>query len=323
MKKILETLKTNKRVANLCIILTVFAIAAGCTYGVTYWNNANKPELTAFVDVDPGSTVTIDEEEVPLGNTKVTTKKKTKTTKKTVKLKKAAKKTRTVKKPVKTKTTKKTTKMSKQVVTVQTTTATAVTEKYKKNDKKKVITTKVTTTVQTTTTDMNGANAVQVNTTKESTGPYNVDIQTAAPKADQRVLNAFNTLGFSLTVNSGVSYSGYFNARNQQIILKRQDDTVYHELGHFLAFLAGNADQSNAFVSAYNAEKDKYTGVNKAYVTQNSSEYYAESFKDYVQNANGLKNSRPETHKIIEDSLNKLTDSYVGRIKVLYAAIWK
>lgn len=321
MKKILETLKTNKTITNCCIILTFFALAAGCTYGITYWNDANKPELTAYVDIDPGSTVTIDEDEVPLGNTKVTTKKNTKTTKKTVKLKKAAKKTRTVKKPVKTKTTKKTTKKSRQVVTVQTTTATAVTEKYKKNDKKKVVTTKVTTTVQTTTTDAGGA--VRVSATQGSTGPYNVDIQTAAPKADQRVINAYKTLGFSLTINSGVSYSGYFNARNQQIILRNQDDTVYHELGHFLAFLAGNADRSSAFVSAFNAEKGKYTGVSKEYVTQNSSEYYAESFKDYVMDANGLRNSRPETYKIIEESLNKLTDSYVGRIKSIYASIWK
>ena len=183
------------------------------------------------------------------------------------------------------------------------------------------MTTKVTTTVQTTTTDAGGA--VQVSATQGSTGPYNVDIQTAAPKADQRVINAYKTLGFSLTINSGVSYSGYFNARNQQIILRNQDDTVYHELGHFLAFLAGNADRSSAFVSAFNAEKGKYTGVSKEYVTQNSSEYYAESFKDYVMDANGLRNSRPETYKIIEESLNKLTDSYVGRIKSIYASIWK
>lgn len=321
MKKILEKMKNNKKITNICMLLAVFVIAAGCAFGVNYWNDANKPELTSFVDVDPGSTVTIEEDEVPLGNTKVTTQKKTKTTKKTVKLKKAAKKTRTVKKPVKTKTTKKTTKESKKVVTVQTTTATAVTEKYKKNNKKKVVTTKVTTTVQTTTTDIGGSSAVQ--TANANKNPYTIDIQAAAPKVDQRVIDAYKTLGFTITVNSGVSYSGYFNAKNQQIILKEQDDTIYHELGHFVAFLAGNVDQNSEFANIYNTEKGKYTGTNTAYVTQNSSEYFAESFRDYVLNGNNLNSTRPETYAIIEKSLDKLTDSYVGRIKSIYAPIWK
>lgn len=320
MKNILAHLKTNKIVTKLSILILVFALIGGCAYGINSWNNSSKPELTSYVDVDPEGTITVGEDEVPLGNTKVTTKKKTKTTKKKVKLKKAAKKTKTVKKPKKTKTTKKTTKSSKQVVTVQTTKETVVTEKYTKSEKEKVVTTKVTTTIQTTTTDMNGTSTVQVSSTN---GTYDVDIQTAAPKADERVLNAYNTLGFTVTVNSGVSYSGYFNARNQQIILKKQDDTIYHELGHFLAFLAGNVDKSSEFTDVYNSEKNNYTGTNKAYVTQSSAEYYAESFRDYSLNPTGLKNSRPETYEIIEKSLNKLTDSYVGRIKVMYGPVWK
>ena len=308
MKKIVEKLKTNKMITKICVCALVFVVAAG---GISYWSNVNKPELTTYVDVDPEGTITISEEEVPLGNTKVLTKK-----------------TRTVKKPKKTQTTKKTTTTRKQIVTVQTTKEIAVTEKYKKNAKQKVVTTKVTTTVQTTTTDVKsgsgaGSSAVQLSTSKGGVTLYTIDIQSAAPKADESVRKAFETLGFTVTVNSGVSYSGYFNARNQQIILQQQDATIYHELGHFVAFLAGNADKSSAFVDAYNAEKGLYTGSNKAYVTQSSAEYFAESYKDYVLQPKELKSSRPQTYEIVNNSVEKLTDSYVAKIKVLYGPIWK
>lgn len=35
--------------------------------------------------------------------------------------------------------------------------------------------------------------------------------------------------------------------RHEPITLKQADETVYHELGHFLAFVAGNIDTSAAF----------------------------------------------------------------------------
>ena len=59
---------------------------------------------------------------------------------------------------------------------------------------------------------------------------------------DSRVLNAFTKLGFTVKVDSSVSYSGHFDARTRTITMKQMDDTIYHELGHFLAFMAGNMD---------------------------------------------------------------------------------
>ncbi len=32
---------------------------------------------------------------------------------------------------------------------------------------------------------------------------------------------------------------------------------LYHELGHFLAFIAGNVDKTSGFQSIYTAEKEK------------------------------------------------------------------
>lgn len=326
----MKTLKGRKKsriTRRTVYILFAVMLALGCTCGGLYYYHTETPELTSFVDESLDPSVSIEEDDVPLGKTKVTTKKKTKTSKKVVNLKKASKKTYKVKKPTKTETKNKTTKSSDQMVTVKTTIKTSVTESYKKKDKKKIVTTKVTTTTQTTTTDLTqtvqagkGTSAVQTSAVNSS---YTSDIDSMAPKADQRVRDAYNTLGFSVKVDPEVSYSGYFNAKSQLITLSRQDDTIYHELGHFLAFVAGNVDTKSSFVAIYNAEKGKYSGFNKTYVTKNSSEYFAESFRDYVLDRQSLKSSRPQTYGAIEQAMDKLTESYVSRVKTAYSAIWK
>lgn len=123
-------------------------------------------------------------------------------------------------------------------------------------------------------------------------------------------------------IDSSVSYSGYFDAKKQLITLKSADETIYHELGHFLAFIAGNVDTSSAFVAVYNSEKDLVTAYNKSYVTQDSSEYFAESFKDYTLDAASLQASRPQTYAAIEAALEKVTTAQVTKIATVYASIW-
>ena len=120
-----------------------------------------------------------------------------------------------------------------------------------------------------------------------------------------------------------MNYSGYFNASKQSITLRKNDGTGYHELGHFLAFIAGNVDTKSEFVSIYKAEKSKYTAINKAYATQNSSEYFAESFKNYTENPSALKSQRPKTYAFIVSTLNKVTDAQVSKVQKAYKNIWK
>ena len=56
-------------------------------------------------------------------------------------------------------------------------------------------------------------------------------------------------------------------------------------LAIILAFIAGNVDtRMQPFASVYNSEKSKFTGVRKAYATQNASEYFAESVLEYTEN---------------------------------------
>ena len=96
-----------------------------------------------------------------------------------------------------------------------------------------------------------------------------------------------------------------------------------HELGHYLAFIAGNVDKSSSFAAVYNSEKSKFTGVRKAYATQNASEYFAESVQNYVENPAALKAQRPQTYEAVKNALAKVTDAQVNKIINVYKVIWK
>lgn len=316
-KKIADLLKSKKFIGG-CAAVALAVIIGGTAM---LEQPAVVPELPTY-EADPVMEVSAEEEETPLASApQTTTKTSKKTTRKNVKLAKASTKSYSKKLPATKKTSTKTTTSRTQKITTTTTVSTAKTEKYTKKSKVKVVTTTVTTTVKTTTTKLAAASAAAV--TSAPKGRYEVSITKVAPKADSRVISAFQTLGFKVYVDPSVSYAGYFEARTRTITLKGENDTIYHELGHFLAFIAGNADKTSAFTAVYNAEKGSYTGINKAYVTQNSSEYFAEALRDYTLNAGALKSSRPKTCEALTEALNKVTTAQVTKIQKLYAPVWK
>ena len=211
--------KTTALAGKIAIVCTAAMLAAGGAYT---WrqSQAAVPELTTFVDHGT-KPVVIGEEEVPLG-AKPEVKKETKKSKKTVKLKKASKKTYT-KKSKKTKTSTETKQNGNHQVVVKTTVVTDVKQKFKKDSKKKVIITKVTTITE---TSVQGAG--QGMAQPQSSGQAGkVSISSIAPKLNPTVLKAYHALGFTVTIDPSVPYTGYFNAKNQAIILKRADDTIY------------------------------------------------------------------------------------------------
>ena len=293
------------------------------------WQDSQVPELPNYTD--PVVEQTITDDDTPLAaKPKVTTKttKRTKTTKKNIKLNKAATKTYTKNLPTTKKVSSKTTKKN-QTTTVKTQTMvqTATSQKYTKKSKNVVQTQKVVTTVTTTTT-VAAAQATSAKTTATSANAkkekYTVsNVASIAPKMNSKVLNAYTKMGFTVTVDPSVSYAGYFDARTRSITLQKQDDTIYHELGHYLAFIAGNVDRSSSFAAVYNSEKSKFTGVRKAYATQNASEYFAESVLNYVENPTALKKERPKTYEAVVNALAKVTDTQVNKIMTVYKVIWK
>lgn len=337
-KKLTEWL-ANKKVVSSCAAIALAAVIGG----VSLFSGAGEtPEFPSYTD--PIMETSIIEDETPLASqpkTTVKTTSSTKTTRKTVKLKKASKKSYTKKLKTKTKVTNKTNKSGNTTVDTKTTVVTKATAKYTKKSKKKVVTSKITTTVQTTTTQqVSIANETAVSTTSSGTSAAQAtaaasssqnqskyeanvaNVASVAGKMDNRVIAAYQQLGFKIVVDPSVNYSGYFDARSRSITMKQIDDSVYHELGHFLAFIAGNVDKTASFQSIFAAEKANVTAFNKAYVTQNASEYFAESVKDYILNNASLKSTRPQTYAAVQNALNQITDAQIAKIQKIYGAFW-
>ena len=317
-KKSIKEFFRQKKVAAGCVAAAVI-IAAG-SFGIS-WQSQDAVVFPSYTD--PVLETSLTGDDTPLASKpKVTTKKKTstKTTSKKVRMRTASRKSYTKKLPTKQKSSTKTTKQNKSTtVKTQTVVKTATTEKYTRRSKQKVVTQKVTTTVTTTTTVAASTQAATGTASTSSESKYTVtNIASAAPKMDNRVLNAFTKLGFVVKVDSSVSYSGHFDARTGTITMKKMDETIYHELGHFLSFIADYADESAEFVSIYNSEKSKVTGYNKAYVTQNAAEYFAESVKDYVLNPGSLQSQRPKTYKAVVNALSKVTANQIEMYKSFY-----
>ena len=318
-KKLVEFLKKRKLSAGITAV--VLAVAVG---GVAVVQQNQIPELPSYTD--PVMETTIEEEETPLASQpQVNTKTSKSTSTKKVTMKKAATKSYTKKLPATSTTSKKTSETSSATVVTQTTVVKNVTEKYTKKSKVKVVTTAATTTVTVTTTaKASAAKSAAVSTASSSSSVTGtISVSKYASKADSRVLTAYTTLGFTAEVNPSVSYSGYYDTRNRKITLKKADDTIYHELGHFVAFISGNTDQSSAFKAVYAQEKALYTAYNKTYVTQNSSEYFAESFKEYTLNPAALKAARPKTYAAVQEAVSKFTDDRIAKVQKVYSVVWK
>lgn len=308
-------------------------LAAAVVLGSGMWYEQRKiavPELVSYVDMEDH--IQVIEEDVPLAGTKVTKSVKTTNSTKKVKMSKKSKKTYNKKGATKKKTTTKKTSTSKATTTTKTEKATTVTEKFKKGSNIKTQLTTVKTTVTKTVVEKQTEAKKQTESKKKTTEKTSsAEVQTKpgtyqaavlAPKADRRLLEAYEKLGFKVTVTPNVPYSGYFNARDQLITLRKVDSTIYHELGHFLGFIAGNMDESEEFKAVFNNEKSKYTGRNKTYILSNSAEYFAESYLNYVENPAALKAERPQTFAAIEAALNKVTTDRVDKIWNVYSVIW-
>ena len=199
---------TGRKKALAGCLAAVIVLAGG----FNVWQSSQVPEFPDFTD--PVVETTITEDDTPLASKpKVTTKttSNTKTTRKKVRLKKAATKTYTKKLPTTNKKST-TTKKTNRNTTVKTlkTVKTATTQKYTKKSKTAVQTRKVTTTIQTTTTVMaasatagkaNAASTKKVESINMDSKYSVSNIASIAPKMDSRVLNAYKKLGFTVTVD--------------------------------------------------------------------------------------------------------------------------
>ena len=82
-------------------------------------------------------------------------------------------------------------------------------------------------------------------------------------------------------------------------------------------------DVSGEFQTVYNNEKSRYTESNKSYVLSSSAEYFAESYRNYVENPAALKAERPQTYAAMEEALGRVTNDRVDKIWKVYSVVWK
>ena len=102
-------------------------------------------------------------------------------------------------------------------------------------------------------------------------------------------------------------------------------DTIYHELGHFLSFIAGHVDNSAEYKAIYNSEKARYRKafMDSRYAVSSSAEYFAESYMEYVLEPGKLKSAVPKTYAAIQSSLKKITPERLEKLKQIYGPFWK
>lgn len=314
------------KAATICAALAA-VLVAGTAIGNNWISKRaaveeDIPQLVAFVDSEDGSVI-IEDEDVPLATKPVVdVKTTTKTTTKRTKMKTKAAKTST---KTETKTSVKNTVKTNRIQKVQTETRTQTTTQtsLKKASNIKTVVTTVKTTVKTTTTPIVATTtpAKANSATASKAAAKYVSIRSIAPKANANVLKAFENLNYQVYVNPSVAYSGKMDAKAQLITVHtNSDEAIYHELGHFVAFLAGNADTKPEFKAIYESEKNKFKGTrnNDSYIKGSAPEYFAESYQDYIERPSVLKNERPKTYEYIVSCVGKINDSRVAMIKNLY-----
>lgn len=108
-------------------------------------------------------------------------------------------------------------------------------------------------------------------------------------------------------VNSTQKYSGLTLPNIKTIIISNlYNECTLHEIGHIIDVENEWAINTNVFTNIY--EKEKYgIGIIKdnTYYISNNHEYFAESFKMYVENAENLKMTANETYLYINNLLHK------------------
>ena len=248
-----------------------------------------------------------------------TTKSTTKVTKKVVKLKRKAKR-RTVRKVNTKKITKRYNENNYKVVRL-TTIKTTTTTKFaaKKKTIRKVVKTTVKTTKELNKAAVNRAKGNLHENDSETAANNNMTIDSLNGTVNPMIIKAFKTMNYTIEVNPSVSYAGFFDGRNQKITLRSANrGYLLHELGHYVSFITGFKDSTAEFKNIYKSEAAKFTGTNKAYVTQNNEEYFAESFRDFYTRPAELKSARPATYNYIVKCINSITDDSINTINAIY-----
>jgi len=296
MKKKFKTSKKSMRV--LITILVTLVVINGAMMVATMIASATVTPAAAQGDANTNFAAT-KVSEMQLAKFEAQVAKATADKEETAALKQATK--ATAKKS--TTTAKASTTTTKATTTVKTTTTTPATTT--KPTTTTTTTTKPTTTTTTTTTSSTSG----ISTLKNSVSPA--------------LISAFDQLKFKIIVNSSSTYLGYFSTSKHSIEMRSISvSTFRHEMGHFLDVLKNMPSRSSTFAGIYSREKSKYTGTNATYITKNAQEYFAQSYRNYLESASKLKAERPETYEFIVAQVKSISSTDITRTYNMYSWSW-
>ena len=187
-------------------------------------------------------------------------------------------------------------------------------------------TTSTTTTKTTTTPSTQPTTTTPPSTTTQPTTPTTsttTGMSSIRSSVNASLLAAFDELEFKIVVNPDATYLGYFSTSKHSIEMREASvGTFRHEMGHFLDVLRNMPSRSTEFASIYNAEKSLYSGTNATYVTKNAQEYFAQSYRNYLESASKLKAERPRTYEFIRGQVESICASDITRTYNMYSWAW-
>lgn len=137
------------------------------------------------------------------------------------------------------------------------------------------------------------------------------------------LMSAFDQLAFNIVVNPNAANLGYFSTSKHSIELRSvSTGTFRHEMGHFLDVVKNMPSRSSEFTIIYTKEKDLYTGTSSSYIRSTAQEYFAQSYRNYLENPSQLQAERPETYAFIEAQISSVSAADIDRTYGQYSWSW-
>lgn len=154
---------------------------------------------------------------------------------------------------------------------------------------------------------------------------YNSEAETYYNMLPSGIREAFESQGWTIhikdidTVNAEAvslganlsedEYVAGFTETNSKTIVLVDQYTGYalnHEMGHYVDIVLNNeTSQSDTFSAIYASEKDLLDGGSNDYAQTDSSEYFAEAFREYIECAGYLQSTCPETYEYIDSIVSQ------------------
>ncbi len=131
---------------------------------------------------------------------------------------------------------------------------------------------------------------------------------------------AWEALGFSFAIVPALgcrSCRCLIKERKIQLGTGFELEDIYHMMGYFLSFAAGNVSSTTAFRQIYEMEKYLYGGVYKGSALKSPQEFFAVCMREYCLRPQKLMKECTQTFHYIQAAIGRLTDRQISLCKAL------